>query len=66
MAKRGMESYIPQMRFIPELLNKHLSDKNYLLIFPFSEFDNTNSEKRSVGNHEDFMEIGNIVNNVFR
>lgn len=66
MAKRGMKSYIPQMRFIPELLNKYLSDKNYLLIFPFSEFDNANSEKRSVGNHNDFMEIGNIVNNVFR
>jgi len=66
MAKRGMKSYIPQMRLIPELLNKNLSDKNYLLIFPFSEFDSTNSEKRSVGNHNDFMEIGNIVNNVFR
>lgn len=66
MAKRGMKSYIPQMRLIPELLNRHLSDKNYLLIFPFSEFDNTNSEKRSVGNHSDFMEIGNIVNKVFR
>ncbi|MDY0929469.1 cation:proton antiporter [Chryseobacterium sp. CFBP8996] len=66
MAKRGMKSYIPQMRFIPELLNKHLSNKNYLLIFPFSEFESINSEKRSVGNHNDFMEIGNIVNNVFR
>lgn len=66
MAKRGMKSYIPQMRFIPELLNKYLSDKNYLLIFPFSEFENSNSERRSVGNHNDFMEIGNIVNNVFR
>ncbi|WP_139420611.1 cation:proton antiporter [Chryseobacterium mulctrae] len=66
MAKRGMKSYIPQMRLIPELLNKYLSDKNYLLIFPFSEFENTNFEKRSVGNHSDFMEIGNIVNKVFR
>lgn len=66
MAKRGMKSYIPQMRLIPELLNKYLSDKNYLLIFPFSEFENTDFEKRSVGNHSDFMEIGNIVNKVFR
>ncbi|MCD0478455.1 cation:proton antiporter [Chryseobacterium sp. LC2016-29] len=66
MAKRGMKSYIPQMRFIPELLNRYLSNKNYLLIFPFSEFDNTNSEKRSVGNHNDFMEIGNIIKKIFK
>lgn len=66
MAKRGMKSYIPQMRFIPELLNRYLSNKNYLLIYPFSEFDNTNSEKRSVGNHNDFMEIGNIIKKIFK
>lgn len=66
MAKRGMESYLPQMRRIPELLNKYLNDKNYLLIFPFSEFDNINSEKRSVGNHDDFMEIGNIIKRTFK
>lgn len=66
MAKRGMKSYIPQMRLIPEHLNRYLSDKNYLLIFPFSEFENTNSEKRSVGNHNDFIEIGNIIKNIFR
>lgn len=66
MAKRGMKSYISQMRFIPELLNRHLSDKNYLLIFPFSELDKNNSEKRSVGNHDDFMEIGNIIKNIFK
>ncbi|MCD1118934.1 cation:proton antiporter [Chryseobacterium turcicum] len=66
MAKRGMKSYVSQMRFIPELLNRHLSDKNYLLIFPFSELDKSNSEKRSVGNHDDFMEIGNIIKNIFK
>ena len=65
MAKRGMKSYIPQMRLIPELLNKYVSDKNYLLIFPFSEFDNGNQEKRSVGNHDDFTEIGNVIKNIF-
>lgn len=65
MAKRGMKSYIPQMRLIPDLLNKYVSDKNYLLIFPFSEFDNGNQEKRSVGNHDDFTEIGNVIKNIF-
>ena len=66
LAKRGMKSYVPQMRMTAELLNKHLSDKNYLLIFPFSEFENINSERRSVGNHDDFMEIGKIIKKIFK
>ncbi|WEK71271.1 MAG: cation:proton antiporter [Candidatus Chryseobacterium colombiense] len=66
MAKRGMRSYVPQMRLIPELLNRYLLDKNYLLIFPFSEFDTTNTEKRSVGNHTDFIEIGKIITKIFK
>ncbi len=66
MAKRGMYSYIPRMRLIPELLNKSLPDKNYLLIFPYSEYDKNSSEKRSVGNHDDFMEIGNIIKKIFK
>lgn len=65
MAKRGMKSYIPQMRLIPELLNKYVNDKNYLLVFPFSESDNSSLEKRSVGNHDDFMEIGNVIKKIF-
>ncbi len=66
MAKRGMKSYIPQMRLIPELLNQNLRNNNYLLIFPFSEFDENNVEKRSVGNHDDFMEIGNVIKKIFK
>ncbi len=66
MAKRGMRSYIPQMRFIPDLLNKYLNNNNYLLIFPFSEFDKNSPEIRSVGNHGDFMEIGNIIKKIFK
>lgn len=66
MAKRGMQSYIPRMRMIPELLNKSLADKNYLLIFPYSEYNENSSEKRSVGNHDDFMEIGNIIKKIFK
>ncbi|KPH11028.1 cation:proton antiporter [Chryseobacterium sp. ERMR1:04] len=66
MAKRGMQSYLPQMRLIPELLNKYLHNNNYLLIYPFSEFDKNNPEIRSVGNHGDFMEIGNIIQKIFK
>lgn len=66
MAKRGMQSYIPRMRLIPELLNKYLSNNNYLLIFPFSEFDENSPEIRSVGNHGDFVEIGNVIQKIFK
>ena len=61
-----MKSYIPQMRLIPELLNRNLRDNNYLLVFPFSEFDENDVEKRSVGNHDDFMEIGNVIKKIFK
>lgn len=66
MAKRGMKSYVPRMRLIPELLNRYLKDNNYLLIFPFSEFDENSPEIRSVGNHDDFMEIGNVIQKIFK
>lgn len=66
MAKRGMQSYIPQMRLIPELLNRYLNDNNYLLIFPFSEYDKNSPEIRSVGNHGDFVEIGNVIQKIFK
>ena len=66
MAKRGMKSYIPRMRLIPELLNRYLNDNNYLLIFPFSEYDKNSPEIRSVGNHGDFMEIGNVIQKIFK
>ncbi|WP_027385908.1 cation:proton antiporter [Chryseobacterium gregarium] len=66
MAKRGMKSYIPRMRLIPELLNKNLNDNNYLLIFPFSELSKDDPERRSVGNHGDFIEIGNIIKKIFK
>lgn len=66
MAKRGMKSYIPQMRLIPELLNRYLNDNNYLLIFPFSEYDKNSQEIRSVGNHGDFVEIGNVIQKIFK
>lgn len=66
MAKRGMQSYIPRMRLIPELLNRYLNDNNYLLIFPFSEYDKNSPEIRSVGNHDDFVEIGNVIQKIFK
>ncbi len=69
MAKRGMASYVPQMRFVPEMLNNNFSGRNYLLIFPHTLTDDTvgnGLERRSVSNHGDFAEIGNIVRKLFK
>ncbi|MBV6880167.1 cation:proton antiporter [Epilithonimonas ginsengisoli] len=66
LAKRGMRSYFPRMRYIPDFLNTKLPNKNYLLIYPYSKRDNDNTEIRSVRNHDDFVEIGNIIKKIFR
>ena len=66
LAKRGMTSYFPKMRYIPDFLNSKLPNKNYLLIYPYSKTDEANTEIRSVRNHDDFVEIGNIIKNIFR
>ncbi|CAD7811491.1 Na(+)/H(+)-K(+) antiporter GerN [Chryseobacterium aquaeductus] len=66
MAKRGMLSYTPRMRMIPELLNRSLQKNNYLLIFPYSEYNQEYVERRSVGNHDDFVEIGNVIKRIFK
>lgn len=67
MAKRNMVSYVPQMRFVPEMLNHSFIKRNYLLIFPHTDSDDYNGlERRSVSNHGDFVEISNIVRKLFR
>lgn len=66
MAKRGMISYIPEMNNLPYLLNQKLQDSNYLLIYPFSEISGEESERRSISNHDDFAEIGQIIGKLFR
>ena len=66
MADRGMHSYLPQMQTVPEILNKNLSNNNYILIYPFSKIDKTETEKRSVSNLDDFADIGKIVGKIFK
>jgi Kef-type K+ transport system membrane component KefB len=66
MAKRGMVSFIPQMQAMPDYLNKYFSDKNYLLIYPFTSSEEEYHERRAVSNHDDFVEIGNIVSKIFK
>ncbi len=66
MADRGMHSYFPQMKEVPEILNKKLSNNNYILIYPFSKIDNTVIEKRAVSNLDDFADIGKIIGRIFK
>lgn len=66
MAKRDMVSYMPQMRVIPDMLNNHFTDRNYLLVFPQTADEEVYIEERSVSNHGDFVEIGKIIGKVFR
>lgn len=66
MAKRGMVSFLPQMQDMPDYLNSHFADKNYLLIYPFINNEEEYHEKRSVSNNDDFVEIGNIVGKIFK
>ena len=66
LAKRGMNSYIPQMRYIPGILNSLFLEKNYLLIYPYQGEMENYPERRLVGNHGDFVEIGNVVRKLFK
>jgi hypothetical protein len=65
MAKRGMASYFPKMGLIPDFLNEHALENNFLLIYPFSKQNVDETEKRSVSNHDDFVEIGRMISKIF-
>lgn len=65
-ASRGMESYMPQMQVIPNMLNEHFGDKNYLLIYPHANEEGRSTEARSVSNHDDFVAIGKVISKIFK
>ena len=65
MAKRGMASYFPKMSQLPDFLNQHALENNFLLIYPFSQQNTDETEKRSVSNHDDFVEIGRMIGKIF-
>ena len=66
MAKRGMASYFPQMHRVPGILNARFRERNFLLIYPYQGSPEEYRERRSVSNHGDFMEIGNMVRKLFK
>ncbi|WP_341835300.1 cation:proton antiporter [Chitinophaga pollutisoli] len=65
MARQGTPSFAHEMRRFPDFLNLRLKERTYLLIFPFADEDGQ-VEKRSVSNHRDFIEIGNVIGRVFK
>ena len=65
MAKRGMVSYFPKMSQLPDFLNQHALENNFLLVYPFSQQNTDETEKRSVSNHDDFVEIGRMIGKIF-
>ncbi len=66
VASRGAVSYQPQMQVIPDMLNTYFRETNYLLIYPHAKEEYTDTEARSVSNHDDFVEIGKIVGKIFK
>jgi len=66
MPKRNTPAYLPQMRRVPELLNEHFTDKNYLLIYPYPLGDEKDAEIRSIANNRDFINISNIISKIFK
>lgn len=67
MAHRTMSSYLPQMHQIPNLLNAHFKEKNYLLIFSSQQNDSAyRKDTRDIANASDFIEIGNIIGKLFK
>ena len=65
MAKRGMVSYFKEMSNITDFLNQHITNNNFLLIYPFSQKISDQKEKRAIGNHNDFAEIGQMIGKMF-
>ena len=66
MARRGMVSYEPYMAELPDFINRNLQQNNYLLVYPFSELNEQQTEKRAISNHDDFAAIGTVIGKLFK
>lgn len=65
MADRNRFSYASQMHAVPEFLNSHTLDNNYMLIYPYSKIKENLIERRAVNNLDDFAAIGKMIGRVF-
>ena len=62
-----MTSYLPQMNQVPTYLNTHFKERNFLLIFPSQENDSVyKKDTRDIANASDFLEISNIIGQLFK
>lgn len=67
MAHPTMRSYLAQMNKVPDYLNEHFRDRNFLLLFPAHSSDiNYKKDRRNIANANDFVEIGKIVSRLFK
>lgn len=66
MSGRGTHSFFNHLGDIPELLNKNLANRNYMLIYPYTVSHKNVAEKRAVSNHDDFAEIGKMISSIFK
>ncbi len=66
MADRNRFSYRSPIHTITQFLNENRIGNNYLLIYPFTQSASDAAEKRAVNNHQDFAEIGKLIQKVFR
>lgn len=51
---------------LPETLNLHYSNTNYMIIYPFTETGIDELEVRSVNNFSDYTEITKIIGKIFK
>ncbi|QOW10986.1 cation:proton antiporter [Kaistella flava (ex Peng et al. 2021)] len=67
MAHRTMVSYQSEMHHVPDYLNQHFRERNFLLLFPAHEDEiEYRKDTRDIGNANDFVEIGKIVGKLFK
>ncbi|PUV25214.1 cation:proton antiporter [Sphingobacterium athyrii] len=66
MADRNRFSYKSPIHTITQYLNENRIENNYLLIYPYTESIADAAEKRAINNHQDFAEIGKLIQKVFR
>lgn len=66
MADRNRFSYKSPIHTTTQYLNENRIENNYLLIYPYTESDTDAAEKRAINNHQDFAEIGKLIQKVFR
>lgn len=59
----GRSLYINQLH---DTLNTQFIDYNYIVIYPFTEADESLHEIRSISNYSDYTQIGKVIRKIFK